>query len=328
MRLRLSYALVPLVLFSSFTFGQSEKLPVPEHPYAEVRFADGSVVRVAIVQQELEVQTKYGMLTIPVREIRRIEFGVHLPPEVDDKIQVAIRSMGSNEFKSREDAVVSLVKLGAQAYPAVLKASRSQDLEVARRAHKVASSIQEATPRDELRTKVEDTIHTAEFTVSGRILSASLRARSVHFGDLALRLVDLRQVHLRNYVGKMEVAVDAAHYGSELNQWLDTGVDIEPNTKLVIDAEGQVDLWPQGPGQYMTSPAGFTTTGKGGQHKAGLLLGRVGANGKVFVVGDRCEETCTEQGRLFLHIVPSPWNNASSGSFRAQISAQALLGRQ
>ena len=46
---------------------------------AEVRFGDGSVVRMTLLQDQLEVMTRYGKLSIPITEIRRVEFGLHIP---------------------------------------------------------------------------------------------------------------------------------------------------------------------------------------------------------------------------------------------------------
>ena len=39
-----------------------------------------------------------------------------------------------------------------------------------------------------------------------------------------------------------------------------------------------------------------------------LVIGRIGENGKPFLVGDRFESSVGEEGKLFLHIVPSPWS--------------------
>src|SRR5437868_7550238 len=39
---------------------------------AEVRFTDGSIVRMIVLQESLEVVTKYGKLTIPANDIRKI----------------------------------------------------------------------------------------------------------------------------------------------------------------------------------------------------------------------------------------------------------------
>ena len=49
------------------------------------------------------------------------------------------------------------------------------------------------------------------------------------------------------------------------------------------------------------------------------LIGKVGENGKAFYIGDRYEGTAPEEGKLYLQIVPSPWNNASAGSYRVRI---------
>ena len=55
---------------------------------------------------------------------------------------------------------------------------------------------------------------------------------------------------------------------------------------------------------------------------AGTLLGRVGENGKVFVIGERYDNVPGEEGKLYLHIVPSPWNNASSGTYQVHITTE------
>jgi hypothetical protein len=55
-----------------------------------------------------------------------------------------------------------------------------------------------------------------------------------------------------------------------------------------------------------------------------MLLGRVGDSGRIFNIGEGFEGQPVEKGRLYLHIVPSPWNNASSGAYRVRIMASML----
>jgi hypothetical protein len=69
----------------------------------------------------------------------------------------------------------------------------------------------------------------------------------------------------------------------------------------------------------MAAPKGYNTAGKGGQFMAGALVGRIGDNGKAFFIGDRYDAAVTEEGKLFLLIIPSPWNNASTGQYRVRI---------
>ena len=320
-------ALVLSLLTVSFTLGQAQE---PNKPLqAEVRFGDGSLVRMTILQESVDVMTKYGKLSVPLRDIRRIDFGLHLPEGVEPQIVEAIKLMGSEVYRHREDAARDLVKLGHWAFPSVQKAAQSADLEVSQRAQGILKRIGEKVPPDQLRMKVEDCIQTVEFPVIGRIVTPTVKARSTHFGDVTLKLSDLRSLHIRSGTGEAEFVVDAAKYGSVVDQWMDTGVVVDPSLRVVIHGSGQVDLWPQGPGQYVTGPKGYSTPGKGGTYMAGALLGRVGDAGKVFLIGDRYEGVPGDEGKVFLHIVPSPWNNASTGTYRVKIGTDhvALSGR-
>ena len=48
------------------------KTPAGKQAEAEVLFADGSVVRVVLLHDFVDVMTKYGKLTIPTRDIRKV----------------------------------------------------------------------------------------------------------------------------------------------------------------------------------------------------------------------------------------------------------------
>ncbi len=323
-------ALVVLLIGASWGLAQSPAKKDAHRPsHAEVRLSDGSLVRMNVLQENLELMTKYGKLSIPFSDIRRIEFGHHLPDGVEPQISEAIKLMGSTVYKHREDAARELIQLGVLAYPAVQKAARSADLEVAQRASAIIKRIGEKVPPDKLQIKLEDSVQTGDFSISGRIVSPSIKVRSAHFGEFDLKLAELRSIHLRGNSGDVELTIDAAHHGSVPDQWLDSGVLVDNNLKMIIHSEGQVDLWPQGPGQYMTTPKGYNTAGKGGVFMAGSLLGRVGNNGKVFVVGERYEGVPDQEGKIYFHIVPSPWNNASTGSYKLRIRTDyvALSGR-
>ena len=298
------------------------KTDVPRPNLAEVRFGDGSLVRVTILQDDLEVQTKYGKLTIPLRDIRRIDFGLHLPEGVGQQINQSIKLLGSETYKERDEAVKHLVHYGPLAYPFLQRASRNPDPEVSQRATGVIKRITEKTAPENLRVKEDDLIQTVEFPITGRIIQPVIKAHSAHFGDLQLKLSDLRTLFVRGTTGDCEVLVDAGKYGSAPEQWLDSGVVADPSQRLIIQSEGQVDLWPQGPGQYMTGPKGYSTAGKGGNFMAGSLIAKVGEGGKAFYVGERFEGAANEEGKVYFHIVPSPWNNASAGSFRVRISME------
>src|SRR5262249_53316166 len=162
-------------------------------------------------------------------------------------INQSIKRLASDVYKERDGASKDLVQVGHFAFPLLQKASRSGDQEVAYRAVSVIKQISERVSPELLRLREEDVIHTAEFTVIGRICSDTIKAHSPHFGEVSLKLGELRTMHLRQQGGRHEVHLDASKHGSALDQWCDTGVILDAGQRVVVISEGQVDLWPQGP---------------------------------------------------------------------------------
>ena len=323
-RIPVTLALSLALAVSTRTLAQDQpSSPSSSRPsIAEVRFGDGSIVRMTLLQEHLEVNTKYGKLTIPVNEVRKVEFGLHVPPDVNAQIGQSIKRLASDVYKERDSAGKELVQVGHFAYPSLQKASKSGDQEVSYRAVGLIKQISERVAPELLRIREEDVVHTAEFTVIGQITSQTIKAHSPHFG--------------RGGAPKAERAADDARcaqqggkagsgprrsikHGSSLETWCDSGITLDAGQRLVLIGDGQVDLWPQGPGQYMAAPKGYNTAGKGGQFMAGALVGKIGENGKAFYIGERYDGTANEEGKLYLQIVPSPWNNASAGQYRVRI---------
>ena len=52
-----------------------------------------------LLPDEIEVKTEFGKLIVPVRQIRRIEFGLHYPEGVEKKIDAAIKKLASAQYK-------------------------------------------------------------------------------------------------------------------------------------------------------------------------------------------------------------------------------------
>lgn len=291
----------------------------------EIRYHDGTVVRkMVLLEDKLEVVTKYGKLTVPVTELRRIEFGFRVPDDVMQKIDTAIQSLGSTNFEDREAAQKDLQSYGRQAYPSLLKASKGADLETTRRVQHVLDKIRDKVPAELLKIKNDDTLHTKEFTIVGKLASSTLKAKSEHFGELQLRIGDLR--HMNSVIGGEQlVSLDATKYCDSRNpQWLDTGFLVNSETALVITASGQVDLYAnQGAGQYVTGPEGATTLGlgKNGAFFPGALIGRIGEAGQPFLVNQRYEGASTKEGKLFLRIVPINGSTGATGAYEVKITS-------
>jgi hypothetical protein len=339
MRFRYHWALLAVALAVVVAAGQEKDAKTPEKneaaPAVEIRFADDSSVKMTLEDSSIEVATRYGKLTVPVGDIRRMELGLRVPAATAKRIDAAIALLGSPEFKQREAASAELLALRELAYPALQQAAKSTDAEVARRAKEAVKTLVETVPAEKLNLPRQDTVVTRDFTIVGQVETPSLKVRSPYFGATTVKLADVRSLRLPGNEQEMKLVVDAARYGGQQETWLETGVEARVGAALQITATGTVDLQPVpgaagtsvvGPdgagGARMARGGGFPAGGGRGFARAGggVLMGRIGENGKVFVVGSHFEGTATDDGKLYLRITPSPYNIDSSGTYDVRVN--------
>lgn len=309
-------------------------LNVPGAPgQVEVRFTNGSVVMMTMLQDRIEIATDYGKLLVPSRDIRAIEFGVHATPAEKRKLDDAIERLGSASHSERETAGQDLVAMGPLAYLRAQAAAKSKDLEVARRAEAAVKAIREKYPARLLRSREEDLVRTHKFNIVGRISTPTFKAKADDFGDLDLRPARMLAIRWLGGDTKKQVAVDAATYGGPGNQkWMPTGIRLEAQVAARITATGQVDLLANGGGgQRVCGPDGLggMAFGKGrifnnGQ-TGGELMGRIGETGPIFFIGSKHTVTPKTAGQLYLMIQQSPWGCPSVGEYRVTVASGPLL---
>jgi hypothetical protein len=307
-----------------------------EKPEVEVHFVNGSLLRLAIHSEKLDIATEYGKLSVPVKDIRSIEFGLRFPAGVEEKIGDALRDLGSGDFRTRDKASAALVDLGPYSYPGTLAASRAvKDLEVSRRAKDVLKKLEAKYPKKLLKTETDDKLVTRAFPIAGRITTPSLKATTDLFGevDFALAKMDTLRAIAPAATGDITVTIDAAKYAIA-GKWMETSVEVDGRVALTITAKGSVDTWPQQPNQWMAGPAGNGGGGIGGriilngqliqQAQAGMsggaLFGRIGESGEPFFIGERYSGTPAGDGKLYLTIGPSQWGSPSTGSYEVKIT--------
>lgn len=317
---------------------------------AEVQFRDGSVVKLTIRDAEIKVVTRFGTLTVPMTEIRHIDFGLRYPEGLVQKIDDAVAKLGDGDFKVRESAAAELRSHREWAYPALLRAARSENAEVAKRGKELLDELRQRVPDIETALSEKDRITTADFPIVGQISSTTLQGHSPLLGDVVVRLHQAKAIRFLGAGNEISVTVKADEHGTLTNQWLDTGVDVSPGMKLTITANGTVDLDPTNPGQMVVNargrdprapppaigganpvgalarqfgPANPNVAGFRGENGVmpghGALVGRIG-NGRMFLVGEKFTATIRESGRLRLSIVN--FGQTMSGGFTVSIVAE------
>jgi hypothetical protein len=185
---------VPIAPTAADEPNAEDSKPKIEPGAVEVRFADNSSLKMLLRDEKVEIVTKYGKLLVPVADIHRIEFATRLSEADQKRIPVLIGNLGSQEFAERDAATSELMKLGEKAYPSLLEASKNKDAEVARRATELVEKIREMVPEENLTIRPSDVIQTADSKITGRITAPTLKATTTQFGDVTVKLVDVRNL--------------------------------------------------------------------------------------------------------------------------------------
>jgi LCCL domain len=197
---------IPFALSAALVFPPAHRsvaAPDPTPPEAarptpglevEVKCIDDSTLKIRLLDDKLEFVTKYGFLQIAVTDIRRIDFATRCPPDVAEKIALAISKLGHPDFQTRERATADLKAFRERAYPFVLKTLKADDPEVSRRADEVVKHIQTRVPAAQLEPRDSDVIYTDDSKFSGKLTAQTLRVNTSQFGDQQLKLADMRSL--------------------------------------------------------------------------------------------------------------------------------------
>jgi hypothetical protein len=162
---------------------------------------DDSTFKLTVRDERIEVTTRFGKLTIPVGDINKIEFGLRLPEDVGRKIEAAVADLSSADFKKREAASATLLALKELAYPALLRAAKDKDAEVARRAEDILEKVREVVPAERLELRGDDVIYTTEDSkIIGRIVASSFKVDTPQFGEQQLKLTYVRSLRSLGYI--------------------------------------------------------------------------------------------------------------------------------
>ena len=151
----------------------------------DAKFHDGSHVVISLAQPSLDVQTRYGLLTVPLEDVRRVEFGSHVPAEAVKRLAMAVKRLGS-DGREKADATAEVIAGGHWSIPALNAAMSSPDRAYAGYCERVRHKIEQGTPAAMMSLGETDTVRTKTFPIVGRITSDTIKAHSSLFGFISL----------------------------------------------------------------------------------------------------------------------------------------------
>lgn len=213
--IRLAPFAIPIGLLFTALHNFSGAMPAAQQPAArpapvdvEVRCTDESTMKLKLLDERLEVVTRYGKLEIATSDVRRIDFATRISSEATARIALLISNLNHPDYESREKAMAELREMKERAYPQLVKAVSHPDAEISRRAEESVKFLKQRTPAALLENRENDVIHTDDSKITGRIQSSAIRVQTSMFGEQSLKLSDMRTLRSMNGAPE-EAAVNA-----------------------------------------------------------------------------------------------------------------------
>lgn len=264
----------------------------------EVRFADDSNVKMTLETTSIDVVTRYGRLTVPTSDIRRIEFGTRPSAEL---------APGAKPAPPRPDTIVALDFTIIGRVEAPMLKARSPYFGEATLKVAELRSIRWLGDGRETKVAVDAGTYGAQ---QEKWLDTGIDVRAgATLSVIATGTVDLSPTP--GEAGTMLVTPD----GRSSRTARGGGFG---------GAAGGPGMPPgaAGPGGGFGGRGGDRGDrgGIGRTLSPGMLVGRFGESGRTFVLGSRYEGVAPEDGKLYVRIVPSPTGGESSGTYDVRVS--------
>jgi hypothetical protein len=163
-------------------------------------------------------------------------------------------------------------------------------------------------------------------TIRVAVPEGSIELRKRDGSKTAVPWTSVRMLAVRKKLVRRKTPVHSLRHCTQI-EYLDTGVEVTPTSRIDILAEGFVRLswhedgWASDPDGLKKpgSPAYKTNLVAG--HPFGALVGRIGANGDVFVVGKKATKAGMPAGRLGLAVNDNAhWQN-NVGTYNVTLAA-------
>ncbi len=289
-----------------------------EGPPSQIYLKDGMYVVGELNLEVFEIETAYGKLVVPKEQVVKIRIGKAADQELKKKIETLIEQIGDEEYNVREAAKKALQELGRVALQELREALKSEDIEVKTTAEEIVREIEAQSPPDAQEYIDDDEVETVKFTIRGTVLMEELNIFT-RYGTLKFKKKDIRSITIGRPSGVQQILTVTGASNSGPSSMLDTGINIRKGDKVTITASGTVYIRHWG---LSVSPDGNQSSGTQiSGIPAGALMGKVGNNGPLFLVGSSHKSTADRAGRLFLGIaVRDRYSN--EGNFKVKVAIE------
>lgn len=319
-----------LLLISTGIFSQTGK-----DILARITLRDGSIYNGSINLKSVELQTDYGKLSVPMKNVSSVEVG--LPPDRSNKTKLEnLCSQLSNEVEeTRKIAYDELLKIKPQEifvlYDYMYSEKYVPSYDNLYTLEQVVSDLKSKFNFDE-NVQEKDIIYIdGQYIMGGSYIFPSVDIKT-EFGPLTIPKEKISKLEI-TYVPASEgetskiINLAASKYitGNQNGGWYRTGINVSKGQRVTITASGEITLASLSNAKYNPNGAVGTDTGNtiaGGTYPTyGQLVYKIGESGQSYVAGSKFNGTMQATGMLYISIYETVYNSANTGSYNVNIKA-------
>lgn len=259
--------------------------------------------------KQVEGETSARSIKVGTRDVRLDDvLSVHMgqPASASEaaKIEAGIAAIQGTDRKARDLAVEELTYIGLPVMTPLLKAYKDTDQHEPRPLYRLFERIIPSYA-DELDRSLSLVRLKSGETVRGSVSGAPVEVRTGS-GKETVEWASIRVLAVRQRLVKRNIQVHSLKHSQQI-EYLDTGVVVTPASKVDSSARGFSRLSWDGD-DWATDPNGLTKPARNYKTNLfeglpfGALIGRVGANSEVFLVGKKFAKTGLTPGRFQLAV--------------------------
>ncbi|HRG58572.1 MAG TPA: hypothetical protein PK323_06400 [Bacteroidia bacterium] len=300
-----------------------------------IKLRNGNVMSGLSKIENVVLNTNYGVLNIPVKDLNLIEFGIIASEKVKQKIAAYVDLLQSGNEADCQHTFKSLCNVEMNAIP-VLESYLDKD-NCAYPEYGVEAAYNYVKTLYGIENYIADDIITlvGDYRFPG-VLDVSLMEIETEFGNLTIpreKIVSVEIVpdeNAQNSVRNFKLEANQ-HISANLNGgWLKTNIKLNKGQKFSLEAKGEIIMaslsnQSHKPSGAYLPPGGAWTAGNDHDCNAlpifGNVVYRIGENGSMQKAGTKLSTTAVASGFLYLSIYETVFNVANSGNYNVKVVA-------
>ena len=293
---------------------------------------DGSIVGGDVTIDQIDVETEFGTLQVPIEKISKFLPGLNSIPKLNDRINELVDGLGDKDFDIREKSHRELVAMGLQIRHEIHRFDDGGSVERKKHLEEIKRELSEqADEIDEFEGVSQeialirgDKIVTKDFSIVGKILQDEFRLSS-KFGELSVNLSDIKMADrsFREAPSEIRKKVDVDGAAFFQSTPVSTKIRVNRGDKILIRATGIVQWtnWSTSSG-----PDGIGNQGQWQGMNCGCLAARIGDSSQYIKIGSKGEFTAKQSGVLYLGVaMRNNFANNSGYRWEGSYSAKVLV---